>query len=123
MRVPARWASRVPRADPRSNAGTRRQDRRCRDAMQYELDDISEKEILSTREKRRIADEMSMSTGVLGALCAAALLSLGLLMLYGSGVLPAPGHSLFATNSHAPLSPRAVIATRFYFDNEAHRQM
>jgi hypothetical protein len=89
--------------------------------MERELDDISEKEILSAKEKRRIADEMSISTGVLGGLCVAALLSLGLLMLYGA--LPRAGHSLFATNSHAPLSPRATVAMRFYFDNEAHRQM
>jgi hypothetical protein len=91
--------------------------------MERELDDTSEKEILSAKEKRRIADEMSISTGVLGALCVAALLSLGLLMLYGADVLPKAGHSLFATNSHAPLSPRATVAMRFYFDNEAHRQM
>jgi hypothetical protein len=91
--------------------------------MQYELDDISEKEILSAREKRRIADEVSISAGVLGALCVAALMSLGLLMLYGSDVLPTAGHSLFATNSKAPLSPRATVAMRFYFDNEARRQM
>ena len=90
--------------------------------MQHELDDISEKEILSAREKRRIADEMSISTGVVGALCVAALLSLGLLM-YGSDVLPTAGHSLFAANSKAPLSPRATVAMRFYFDNEARRQM
>ena len=91
--------------------------------MQHELDDISEKEILSAREKRPIADEMSISTGVFGALCVAALLSLGLLMLYGSDVLPTAGHSLFAANSKAPLSPRATVAMRFYFDNEARRQM
>jgi hypothetical protein len=90
--------------------------------MQHELDDVSEKEILSAREKRRIADDLSVSTGVLGALCAAALLSLGLLMLYGSDLLPKAGHSLFATNSHEPLSPRATVAMRFYF-NEARRQM
>jgi hypothetical protein len=91
--------------------------------MPYELDDISEKEMLSAREKRRIADDMSISTGVFGAMCVAALLSLGLLMLYGSDVLPTTGHPLFATNSKAPLSPRATVAMRFYFDNEARRQM
>jgi hypothetical protein len=91
--------------------------------MQRELDDISEKEILSAREMRRIADDMSISTGVFGALCVAALLSLGLLMLYGSDVLPKAGHSLFAANTKAPLSPRATVAMRFYFDNEAPRQM
>jgi hypothetical protein len=90
--------------------------------MLYELDDISEKEILSAREKRRIADDMSISTGIFGTLCVAALLSLGLLMLYGSDVLPTTGHPLFATNSKAPLSPRATVAMRFYF-NEARRQM
>jgi hypothetical protein len=91
--------------------------------MQRELDDISEKEILSAREMRRIADDMSISTGVFGALCVAALLSLGLLMLYGSDVLPTTGHSLFAANTKAPLSPRATVAMRFYFDNEAPRPM
>jgi hypothetical protein len=90
--------------------------------MGYELDDISEKEILSAKEKRRIADELSVSTGALGALCVAAVLSLGLLMLYGSDVLPTAGHSLFAANSKAPLSPRATVAMR-YFDNETRRQM
>jgi hypothetical protein len=44
-------------------------------------------------------------------------------MLYGSDVLPTAGHSLFAANSKAPLSPRATVAMRFYFDNEARRQM
>ncbi len=91
--------------------------------MQRNLDDISEKEILSAKEKRRIADDLSISTGVLGALCVAALMSLGLLMLYGSNFLPTTGHSLFATNADAPASPRATVAMRFYFDSEPRRQM
>src|ERR1700683_5771051 len=90
--------------------------------MQHELDDISEKEILSAKEKRRIADEMWVSTGVLGALCAAALLSLGLLMLYGSDVLPTAGHSLLAANSKAPLTPRATVAMGFFFFKKTHRR-
>jgi hypothetical protein len=94
---------------------------RCFGTMQ-ELDDVSEKEILSAKEKSQIADDLSMSTGVFSALCVTALLLLGLFMLHGSAILPTMGHSLFAMKSEAQ-SPRAVIATRFYFDNEPRRQM
>jgi hypothetical protein len=88
----------------------------------HELDDISEKEILSAREKQQIADDLSMSTGVFSALCVTALLLLGLFMLHGSAILPTMGHSLFAMKSNPPLTPRAEVAMRFYFD-EPHRQM
>jgi hypothetical protein len=30
---------------------------------------------------------------------------------------------LLTANSKAPLTPRATVAMRFYFDNEARRQM
>jgi hypothetical protein len=95
-------------------------------AMQHldqHLDDISEKEILSAKEKNQIADDLSISTGVFGALCVTALLFLGLFMLHGSPILPTMGHSLFAMKSAPPLSPRAEVAMRFYFDSEPHRQM
>ena len=88
-----------------------------------ELDDISEKEILSAKERRQIADDLSLSTGVFSALCVTALLLLGLFMLHGSAILPTMGHSLFAMKSAPPLSPRATVAMRFYFDNEPRRQM
>lgn len=87
-----------------------------------ELDDISQAEILSAKEKSQIADDLSMSTGVFGALCVTALLLLGLFMLHGSAILPTMGHSLFAMKSNPPLTPRAEVAMRFYFD-EPHRQM
>jgi len=89
--------------------------------MQRELDDFSEKEILSPKEKRRIAEELSIAPGVFGALCVSGVLFLGLLILRGDGLLPPAGHSLFATN--APPSARAVVAQRFYFDSKAARQM
>jgi hypothetical protein len=88
-----------------------------------DLDDISEKEILSAKEKQQIADDLSMSTGVFSALCVTALLLLGLFMLHGSAILPTMGHSLFAMKSNPPLTPRAEVAMRFYFDSEPHRQM
>ena len=87
-----------------------------------ELDDISEKEILSAREKSQIADDLSISTGVFSALCVTALLLLGLFLLQGAAILPKMGHSMFALKSEPPLSPRAEVAMRFYFD-EPHRQM
>ncbi len=89
----------------------------------HALDDISEKEILSAKERRQFADDLSLSTGVFGALCVTALLLLGLFMLHGSAILPTMGHSLFAMKSAPPLSPRATVAMRFYFDNEPRRQM
>ena len=88
-----------------------------------ELDDISEREILSARERQQIADDLSISTGVFSALCVTALLFLGLFMLHGSAILPTMGHSLFAMKAEPPLSPRAEVAMRFYFDSEPHRQM
>jgi hypothetical protein len=96
---------------------------RCPNAMLPEPDEISENEILSAREKSRIADELSLSTGAFGALSVAALMLLGLFMLHGSAVLPTLGHSLFARANDAQMSPRAVVAMRFYFDNEPRRQM
>jgi hypothetical protein len=90
----------------------------------HEFDDISEKEILSARERQQIADDLSVSTGVFSALCVTALLLLGLFMLHGSAILPTMGHNLLAMRSAPPLSPRAVVAMRFYFDSEPqHRQM
>jgi hypothetical protein len=86
-------------------------------------DDISENEILSAKEKQQIADDLSMSTGVFSALCVTALLLLGLFMLHGSAILPTMGHSLLAMKSDKPLTPRAEVAMRFYFDTEPHRQM
>jgi hypothetical protein len=103
------------------SAGTGAPAGRCLRAMR-ELDDISEKEILSAKAKSEIAEDLSVSTGVFGALCVTALLLLGLFMLHGSTILPTMGHSLFAMKSDAPLSPRAAVAMRFYFD-EPHRQM
>jgi hypothetical protein len=103
------------------NVGTAATARRCRDAMQPELHEYSEKDILSQKEKSRIAEELAIAPGVFGALCITAILLVGLFILRGYGVLPATGHSLFAAN--APLSPRAVVAQRFYFDSGAARQM
>ena len=97
--------------------------------MQREPDHISETEILSAKQKRRIADELSISPGIFAALCVAALVCLGLFMLHGSAILPATGHSLFGTGAksgtaaNVPLSPRATVAMRFYFDSEPRRQM
>ena len=89
--------------------------------MQRALDDVSADEILSSREKGRIAEELAIEPGLFGALCISGVLFLGLLLLRGYGVLPPTGHSLFAANT--PPSPRAVVAQRFYFDNEPRRQM
>ena len=89
--------------------------------MQPVLNDICEKEILSGEEKQRLAEELAIAPGIFGALCLSGVLLLGLLLLRGYGVLPSAGHSLFAAN--APLSPRAVVAQRFYFDSGPARQM
>jgi len=89
--------------------------------MQPELYEFSEKEILSQKEKLRIADEMAIGPGIFGALSLSGVLFLGLLVLRGYGMLPTAGHSLFA--AHTPPSPRAVVAQRFYFDSGATRQM
>jgi hypothetical protein len=89
--------------------------------MQRVLSDLSEKEILSGKDKQRLAEELAIAPGIFGALCLSGVLLLGLLLLRGSGVLPSAAHSLFAAN--APLSPRAVVAQRFYFDGGAARQM
>jgi hypothetical protein len=83
--------------------------------------EFSQKEILSQKERLRIADEMSIGSGVFGALCLSGVLLLGLLILHGYGLLPTAGHSLFAANTTP--SPRAVVAQRFYFDSAAARQM
>jgi hypothetical protein len=89
--------------------------------MRPELYEFSEKEILSQKEKLRVAEELAMGPGVFGALCLSGVLFLGLLILRGYGLLPPSGHSMFAAN--APPSPRAVVAQRFYFDSGAARQM
>jgi hypothetical protein len=86
-------------------------------------DDISDKEFLSAKERNQIADDLSISTGVFGALCVAALVSLGLLLLHGSAILPTAEHPLIARANDAPPSPRAVVAQRFYFDSKAAGQM
>lgn len=94
--------------------------------MQRQLDDISEKEILSGPEKRRIAEELSIGSGVFGALFISGALFLGLLILLGTGVVTPGGHFMSATPAtaaNATLSPRAVVAMRFYFDTGARRQM
>jgi hypothetical protein len=83
--------------------------------------EFSETEILSRKEKLRIANELAIGTGVFGALCLSGVLFLGLLLLRAYGFLPPAGHSLFAANT--PPSPRAVVAQRFYFDSGAARQM
>jgi hypothetical protein len=89
--------------------------------MQPEHYEFSEKEILSQKEKLRIANELAMGPGVFAALLLSGVLFLGLLLLRGYDVLPTAGHSIFAANT--PPSPRAVVAQRFYFDNEPRRQM
>jgi hypothetical protein len=89
--------------------------------MPPEFYEFSEKELLSQKEKLRIANDLAIGPGVFGALCLSGVLFLGLLLLRGYGVLPTAGHSLFAANP--PPSPRAVVAQRFYFDNEPRRQM
>lgn len=94
--------------------------------MQRQLDDISEKEILSGPEKRRIAEELSIGSGIFGALFISGALFLGLLILLGTGVVTPGGHFMSATPAtaaNATLSPRAVVAMRFYFDTGTHRQM
>ena len=92
--------------------------------MQRVLDERSDKEILSAKEKRRIAEELSIGPGVFAALCVTAVLFLGLFLLRGSAVWPTAGHSLLATAANvAPPSPRATVAQRFYFDAAAKQQM
>jgi hypothetical protein len=90
--------------------------------MDRQLDEISEKEILSGKEKRRIAEELLVSPGIYGALLIAALLLLGLTW-FGAAGWPTGGNSLSATADTVPLSPRATVAARFYFDAAAKRQM
>jgi hypothetical protein len=83
--------------------------------------EFAEKEILSQKEKLRIANELAMGPGIFAALFLSGILFLGLLLLRGYGILPTTAHSMFAANT--PPSPRAVVAQRFYFDSKAARQM
>ena len=91
--------------------------------MRPELYEFAEKEILSQQEQRRIAEDLAMGPGVFGALFISGVLFLGLVMLRGSAILPTAEHPLIARANDAPLSPRAAVAMRFYFDSEPHREM